>query len=143
MNSLFNKFFNKIGWCAKYDESIWWIFAGQTIAFNTRRLYIISLNKKMKWLKFLLTSLLKAKKSMYLLLSKGPCYLFENFNWNFRINFQIVTNSICTNWICTNWACSQLWTLKISYLINLSKKLQKFSRNLWNCFLTKISSLTP
>ena len=40
----------------------WWNFAEQTIAFNTKSLYIISLNKKIKWLKFLFTSLLKAKK---------------------------------------------------------------------------------
>ena len=40
----------------------WWNIAGKTIAFQTKSLYIISLNKKIKWLKFLFTSLLKAKK---------------------------------------------------------------------------------
>ena len=37
-------------------------FTEETIAFTKKGLYIISLNKKIKWLKFLFTSPLEAKK---------------------------------------------------------------------------------
>ena len=58
-------------------------------------LYIISLNKKTKWSKFLFTSLLKAKVNM-LKLNKAPSWLFEKFNWKFRINFrEFITKSTC------------------------------------------------
>ena len=42
--------------------------------FYEKSLYIMSLNKKIEWLKFLFTSLLKAKKLTYLLLNKGSSY---------------------------------------------------------------------
>ena len=48
--------------------NVWWNFAKQSIAFTKKIRYVISFNKKMKWLKFLFTSLLKAKNR---LLSKG------------------------------------------------------------------------
>ena len=58
-------------------------------------LYIISLNKKIKWSKFLFTSLLKAKVNI-LKLNKAPSCLFEKFNWKFRINFrEFITKSTC------------------------------------------------
>ena len=62
---------------------VWFDFAKQTIVFTKKSLYIIFLNKKVKWLKFLLAN-------------KGPPYLFEKFNWKFRINIWVeVIQSIC------------------------------------------------
>ena len=48
----------------------------------------------------------KIKWLKFLFASKGPPYLFEKFSWKFRINFRKV--------------------VKISGLINLCKKIQKF-----------------
>ena len=47
---------------------------GETYFFYQKKvfIYIIFLNKKIKWLKLLFTSPLKAKKYTYLLLNKGP-----------------------------------------------------------------------
>ena len=42
--------------------NVCWNFVGQTITFTKRSSYIMSLNKKINWLKSLLTSPLKAKK---------------------------------------------------------------------------------
>ena len=78
--------------------------------FYQKSLYVISVNEKIRWLKFLFTSLLKAKKERYLLLNKGPSYPFGKFNWEFRTNFG---------------ETEHLWILKISELINRSKKIQK------------------
>ena len=62
---------------------VWFDFAKQTIVFTKKSLYIIFLNKKVKWLKFLFAN-------------KGPPYLFEKFNWKFRINIWVeVIQSIC------------------------------------------------
>ena len=52
--------------------------------FFQKSLNTISLNKKIKWLKFFSSSLLKAKKETYLPLNKGPSDFFEKFNWKFR-----------------------------------------------------------
>ena len=57
---------------------------------------IISLNKKIIWLKFLFINLLKAKKWIYLLLNKGPSNLFKKFDWKSRINF-------CKMFTKSNW----------------------------------------
>ena len=61
-----------------------WNFAKQTIVFIKESHCIISLNKEIKWLIFLFTSVLKVR-SKHFLLNKGPSYLFQKFNWKFRI----------------------------------------------------------
>ena len=93
-----------------------WVFANvcRNDPFCQRSLHIVSLNKKIIWLKFLFTSLLKAKKRTYLLLNKGLSYLSEQSNWKFRIIF-------CKMFTKNFW--------EFSKLANLCKKFQK----LWNC----------
>ena len=45
-----------------------------------------------KWLNFLFTSRLKAKKSTYLL-NNGTSHVFEKFNRKFRINFREIVRT--------------------------------------------------
>ena len=80
--------------------NVWWDFAEQ------RSLYIISLNKKIKWLEFLFPNV------KFIFIGKGLSYLFEKLKIQSKLSWSSYLDL--------------LRNLKISEIINLCKKFQKF-----------------